>query len=99
MGANPNLLYPIKLAGQLCRPAELAACVGNETSAATLATVCCTELLDPFSEGPEETISLVELFGYVLIVPGERLTLHTREREGREASGRSCCLTASRVFS
>ncbi|CAM9578324.1 unnamed protein product [Ascophyllum nodosum] len=75
VGANPNLLYPIKLAGQLCRPAELAACVGNETSAATLATVCCTELLDPFSEGPEETISLVELFGYVLIVPAGLILL------------------------
>lgn len=71
MGANPNLLYPIKLGGELCLPAAIGVCVGNDTTLTTLDTVCCTELLDPSSDGPEETISLAELLGYVLIVPGE----------------------------
>ena len=66
-GSNPDLLYPIKLAGSLCRPADLTACVADDAPTATLTTVCCRELRDPSSSGPEEYIPAWAAFGLSLI--------------------------------
>lgn len=71
VGNNPDLLFPIKLGGELCRPSDLLPCTASDASALELATVCCTELFDSSSSGPEELISTLEAVGYVLIIPGE----------------------------
>lgn len=71
VGDNPDLLYPVTLGGSTCRVSDMAGCVAEGASAATLSTVCCTELLDPDSSGPEELISSLAAFAYVVIIPGE----------------------------
>ena len=71
VGDNPDLLYPITLGGESCGVPEMAGCVLEDASEELLATVCCSELLDPDSPGPEEAISSLVAFCYVAVIPGE----------------------------
>ncbi|CAN0150735.1 unnamed protein product, partial [Ectocarpus sp. 6 AP-2014] len=70
VGDNPDLSFPLSLAGEKCGVSDMAACVTEEPTAAALSTVCCTELLDPDSAGPDELISSVVAFCYVVVIPG-----------------------------
>eukprot|EP00752_Nemacystus_decipiens_P013277 g11764.t1 len=69
VGNNPDLLYPITLAGETCGVPEMAGCVTEDPLEETLATVCCSELLDPDSPGPEEAISSLAAFSYAVVIP------------------------------
>lgn len=82
MGDNPDLLYPLTLGGETCGVPEMAGCVVEDPSEEVLATVCCSELLDPDSSGPEEAISSLVAFCYVVVIPGKS---STRVQLGKDA--------------
>ncbi|CAM9697888.1 unnamed protein product, partial [Scytosiphon promiscuus] len=70
VGDNPELLYPITLGGDTCRASDMITCIAADASAETLATACCSELLDPDSPGPEEFVTTIATFGYTVFIPG-----------------------------
>lgn len=87
VGDNPDLLYPITLGGATCRVSDMAGCVTADPSAEVLATVCCSELLDPDSPGPEETISSLAAFGYVVVIPGKSSNTARKTPLGEAGAG------------
>ncbi|CAN0045038.1 unnamed protein product [Discosporangium mesarthrocarpum] len=63
VGNNPDLNYPVYLGGERCTAAALLECRETDTS------ICCMELFDPNGSGPEESVTVLQIFAYACVIP------------------------------